>query len=209
MLDMGYLTYAPDHQYLRGSDHAIVVLALTTDSAIVHDPNGYPAVPLPLDDFLEAWQRDIYTSKPYGLWRIGPQDDPPTAEVIWERTLGRARENLARTSERIADDTVAIYGPEGMRALAAHLRAHPDRDLGVLPYFSWRVSGQRCLDSTTFLHERLLEAAQIRWEECQLYGALQQATAANNRSELPVLLERLAEQEAHVIEALGAPDSAA
>jgi hypothetical protein len=46
------------------------------------------------------------------------------------------------------------------------------------------------------------EAAAIRWEECQLYGALQQASVANKRADLPVLLERLAEQETRFIAAL-------
>src|SRR5258708_7794668 len=69
MLDMGYLTYMPEHRELRGVDHAIVVLALQPDVVIVHDPAGYVAVPLPLSDFLAAWQRDIYTVKPYGLWQ--------------------------------------------------------------------------------------------------------------------------------------------
>jgi hypothetical protein len=72
MLDMGYLTYAPDHEQVHGADHAIVVLARRPDATVVvHDPAGYPAAVLPVADFLEAWKRDIYTGKPYGLWRIG------------------------------------------------------------------------------------------------------------------------------------------
>ena len=43
MLDMGYLTYAPDHEHARGADHAIVVLARRGDTVVVHDPAGYPA----------------------------------------------------------------------------------------------------------------------------------------------------------------------
>ena len=82
MLDMGYLTYAPDHEHARGADHAIVVLARRGDTLVVHDPAGYPAALLPLANFLQAWQRDIYTGKPYGLWRIGAQREAPDAEAI-------------------------------------------------------------------------------------------------------------------------------
>jgi hypothetical protein len=72
-----------------------------------------------------------------------------------------------------------------------------------LPYFSWRVSAQRCLDSAVFLRERLPDAAAIRWEEALLYGELQQASAANERARLPGLLERLADHEMRFIAALG------
>jgi hypothetical protein len=203
MLDAGYLSYAPNYQSAAGADHALVVLALQSDRVIVHDPSGFPAVPLPLNDFLEAWQRDIYTGKPYGLWRIGAQGEPPAEETIWERTLARARENFARPSQRLASGPPLICGPDGMLALAKDIPTLPEHLLGALPYWSWRVSGQRCLDSALFLQERMPEAAAIRWEECQLYGALQQATVANQRNALPALLEQLAEQETRFIAALG------
>jgi hypothetical protein len=203
MLDMGYLTYSPNHRNQRGADHAIVVLALQPDSVVVHDPEGFAAVPLPLHDFLEAWKRDIYTGKPYGLWRIGAQGQAPDDEAIWESTLARARANFARTTEPLDGGITLVYGPEGMRTLAADMRADPERELGGMAYFGWRVSGQRCLDSAIFLRERLPDAAAIRWEQCQIYGALQQASAAGERANLPALLERLAEHEARFIAALG------
>lgn len=199
MLDMGYLTYAPDHQFSLGADHAIVVLARRPDVVIVHDPAGYAAVPLPLDDFLEAWRRDIYTGKPYGLWRIGKQGEPPTEEVIWKRTLARARENFTLPDETLPNGTIIHYGPNAMRLLAEDLNTYSERDLGALPFFSWRVSGQRCLDSAFFLREKLPEAAALRWEQCQIYGELQQASTPENRAALPGLLHRLAEYEERFI----------
>ncbi|GCE29870.1 hypothetical protein KDA_53540 [Dictyobacter alpinus] len=203
MLDMGYLTYSPTHRQAAGADHAIVVLALEPDEVIVHDPDGYPAVPLPLNHFLNAWKRDIYTGKPYGLWQIGAQGTPPTDGEIWEKSLDLARTHMARTSVTTADGVQLLYGPEAMRTLATDLQTLPDIPLGGLPYFNWRVSGQRCLDSAFFLKEHLPEAAAIRWEESLLYGRLQQATAANQRERLPDILHRLAEHETRFIAALG------
>ena len=202
MLDMGYLTYIPFHRELLGTDHAIVVLALQPDKVIVHDPAGFVAVPLPLSDFLAAWQRDVYTGKPYGLWLIGAQGTPPTDEEIWEKTLACARANLARPREAITDGLTLLYGPEGMQALAKDLQEWPERDLGALPNFCWQVSAQRCLDSAFFLRERLPDAAVIRWEECQIFGQLQQASTAKERAALPDLLERLADYETRFIAAL-------
>src|SRR5262249_16124920 len=124
---------------------------------------------------------------------------PPTEEEIWERTLARARANFARTPETFANGTTFLYGPDAMRTLADDLRAWPEIELEVLPYFNWRVSAQRSLDSAIFLRARLPQAAAIRWEECQIYGQLQQASAANKRAALPGLLEQLAESETRFI----------
>ena len=203
MLDMGYLTYAPDHEHARGADHAIVVLARQPDAVMVHDPAGYPAALLPLGDFLEAWKRDVYTGKPYGLWRIGAQRAAPDADTIWERTIAHARDLYRRADEALAPGVMEHFGPNALRLLAADLRAAPQRPLGALPYFNWRVSGQRCFDGAMFLRERLPGAAAIRWEQCQLYGAIQQASTSAGRSRLPELLERQADREAAFISALG------
>jgi hypothetical protein len=202
MLDMGYLTYAPNHEAAHGADHAIVVLTREADRVIVHDPAGYPCVPLALNDFLEAWQRDIYTGTPYGLWHIGTQSEPPDTETIWNSTLARARENYAKTDEEIGSGVALLYGPGAMRTLAADLRAKPERNFGALPYFNWRVSAQRCMDSAIFLRERLPEAAAIRWEETRVYGEIQQATVEERRGQLPNLVEELADYETAFIAAL-------
>ena len=146
MLDMGYLTYAPDHERARGADHAIVVLARRPDALIVHDPAGYPAALLPLADFLQAWQRDVYTGKPYGLWRIGEQREEPSVDAIWEGAVAHARELMGRSDEALAPRLMAHYGPNALRLLAEDLRAQPERGSWALPYFNWRVSGQRCVD---------------------------------------------------------------
>ena len=202
MLDMGYLTYAPDHEHALGADHAIVVLARRPDTVVVHDPAGYPAAILPLADFLEAWRRDVYTGKPYGLWRIGAQREVPGADAVWDRTIAHARELYARTDEPIAPGVMVHYGPQALRLLAADLRAQPERSLGALPYFSWRVSGQRCFDGATFLRDHLPGAAAIRWEQCQVYGEIQLASTSADRSQLPGLLERQADLETAFISAL-------
>jgi hypothetical protein len=203
MLDMGYLTYAPDHQHALGADHAIVVLARRPDAVVVHDPAGYPAALLPLADFFQAWQRDIYTGKPYGLWRIGAQREAPSADAILDGAIAHARELYTRSDELVAPGVTAHYGWQALRLLAEDMRAESQRNLGALPYFSWRVSGQRCFDGATFLRERLPEAAAIRWEQCQVYGEIQQASTSASRFKLAGLLERQADLEAAFITALG------
>lgn len=203
MLDMGYLTYVPDHANALGSDHAIVVLAHQPGMLTVHDPAGYPAASLPEADFLEAWRRDVYTGAPYGLWRVGGQRETPANGAILDGAIANARALFTRADEEIAPGVTLRFGPGAMRLMAADLRATPERGLGGMPYFNWRVSGQRCFDGATFLRERLPGAAAIRWEQCLLYGALQQASLNAGRSRIPDLLERQADLEEAFIDALG------
>src|SRR5579863_10742127 len=47
-LDLGYLSYNPNHGYLAGEDHFVVVLAVESDHVLIHDPQGYPCAILPL-----------------------------------------------------------------------------------------------------------------------------------------------------------------
>jgi len=203
MLDMGYLSYAPGHIYTRGVDHAVVVLKRTDDTVLLHDPAGFIAVPLPLSDFLEAWKRDVYTGKPYGLWQIGAQRSQPDEQEIWERTLTYARE-LCTRQEQVSDKGRFICGPQGIRALAADIRAAADPELlRSFAYWSWQLSGQRCLDGATFLRERLPEAAALRWEQCLIYSQLQYASVASEIDKATELLERLADYEERFIAALG------
>ena len=89
-----------------------------------------------------------------------------------------------------------------MRILAADMREAREFPLGGLPYFNWRVSGQRCLDSAFFLREKLPVASALRWEQCQTFGELQEASSLKKRAVLPELLERLAEQEERFIASL-------
>ena len=91
---------------------------------------------------------------------------------------------------------------ESLRLLAADLRAEPERSLGALPYFSWRVSGLRCFDGATFLRDRLPGAAAIRWEQCQVYGEIQ-AIVLRDRPRLVELLQRQADLEEAFVAALG------
>jgi hypothetical protein len=126
----------------------------------------------------------------------------PETDVIWDRTIAHARELYTRADELVAPGVIAHYGPQALRLLAGDLHAEPQRSLGALPYFGWRVSGQRCFDGATFLRERLPGAAAIRWEQCQLYGEIQLASASAGHSQLAGLLERQADLETAFITAL-------
>lgn len=199
MLDMGYLTYSASHQHAHGADHAIVALGFEGDNLIVHDPDGYVGVPLPISDLLEAWKRDIYTGIPYGTWAIGKRIRVPSEEVIWRLTIERAKENFRRPSADMGYQQI-FCGPEGMLTFAEDLSANPELQIGGLPFFSWRVSAQRCFDSANFVHQRLPQASEIRRQQAFVYGQLQRVSVHNDRATMIDLLKQQAELEARFID---------
>ena len=203
MLDKGYLTYAPDHRLLLGSDHAVVVLGMDEEHMVVHDPAGYPATPLPLADFVESWSRDVYTGKPFGTWIIGERLRVPSAEEIYRRALTLGLANLERRST-VTDEEAQRFGPEGIEALADDLESGLAQPmLPLLAHFSFRVSGQRCYDSAAFLDEAperlanaaLSDAADVRHSQALVYGKAQLAAAQGDTRAIALALRELAPLE--------------
>ncbi len=70
-VNMGYLTYNPNHPYLLGADHYILVLSIEEDYVQVHDPKGFPCAALPMENLLKAWRAEgmdlVYTDEPYTM----------------------------------------------------------------------------------------------------------------------------------------------
>jgi hypothetical protein len=210
MLDMGYLTYAPDHCWLLGSDHAVVVLGMDEERVVVHDPAGYPATPLPLADFVEAWRRDVYTGKPFGLWIIGARRYAPAREEIYQRALALGLGNLERVPSA-AHASIERFGPAALEELADDIESgHAAPMLAKLAHFSFRVSGQRCYDSAAFLDEApermanaaLRHAADVRRSQALVYGKAQLAAAQGDTRAIALALRELAPLESTFSQAL-------
>jgi hypothetical protein len=210
MLDMGFLIYQPDCRYKRGSDHALVALELLDNVVIVHDPDGYIHVPLPLKAFLEAWKaKNIYTGKSYMLWTISERVCSPSPEEIYRKALELGLCNMRRSPKIIDEHVQLLFGPEALRSLAEDIRARQvGRWLRVYAFFSFRVSGQRCFDSALFIRDapfrnRYLERAfQFRIEQAARYGEAQLAAATKKSRQVAEALERIAALEEVFAEAL-------
>ena len=56
---MGELPYHPDSRGANGDDHFVLALGIEGDEVVVHDPAGYPAVPLGLEALERAWRADL------------------------------------------------------------------------------------------------------------------------------------------------------
>ena len=84
-LDMGELSYFPNARGANGADHFVLALRIEDGAVVVHDPAGYPAMPIGVEALDRAWRADLIAYRrghiPYGgtpplaskgLGRCGP-----------------------------------------------------------------------------------------------------------------------------------------
>ena len=69
-LDMGYLTYNPNHVNLKGIDHFVAIYDLVENDIYLHDPAGYPCMRMDLNEFLQAWKAEniYYKRGSFSMW---------------------------------------------------------------------------------------------------------------------------------------------
>ena len=213
MLDAGFLTYDPNHLHLRGADHAVVVLDVRNADVVVHDPNGFVATPLRLEDFLAAWRADgIYTGKARMAWVIGARERRPSLEEVYRGALELSLDNLRRVAPPKRGNVAVLFGPAAIRALAHDVRADLIAPRWKQSYTHWafRVSGQRCHDSALFIRAapfcdaRFAQVAELRLAEAGEFGRAQAALTGGRTTEAAIALERLAALEEEMTEALAA-----
>ena len=58
-LDMGELSYHPNVRGANGVDHFVVALHKEDGAVVVHDPAGYPAMPIDVEALGRAWRADL------------------------------------------------------------------------------------------------------------------------------------------------------
>lgn len=203
-VDMGYLSYSPWRRLQAGSDHYLVLTHFDGETPIVNDPDGYLQAPLPIEDLLTAWraERIGYREGPYSLWIVKERERSPTKEELYRKTLELGLQNLKLNESKAIREGVMYQGPEAIEMLAEDIkRNRSSRWLGFYAVFSFRVSAQRCFDSSQFIaeapfaNEHLRRASQVRMAQARLYGRAQWQ-ASNKRFEpLAQTLGELAELE--------------
>jgi len=87
-LDMGYLTYNPNHIHLYGVDHFVSVYDLDDEFIYFHDPAGFACMKIQFEDFLPAWQaQEIdYKRGAYSMWGNFKRVANPDASAIYLAT---------------------------------------------------------------------------------------------------------------------------
>lgn len=201
-IDMGYLSYNPNHQYQMGGDHFVAVMAIENEHVLMHDPQGYPCAFLPVQEFLNAWQADSinYKEAPFTMRSKFRHVEQVSRQKMIERTLPLIRENLTANP----GGPVAYGGVEALTLMAQTLRDEAASDLkGTMQYFALPLAAKRNMDGAAFLHEAgKEEAAQIMERQAVLYGEAQYHAAHGQWEKVADLIERVAELEQQLIAAV-------
>lgn len=201
-LDMGHLTYIPGHDMYAGSDHYVVAHAIDDDRVYLHCPQGFPAATLGLADLAPAWRADRigHPGGPYQRWLDLRPVAHPSAEEIYRQAIAHFA-----AVYRAQPDLGAVVGPKAIRQLADDVRAgSPPEDLvGFLSFFALPLGARRALDYARFFADggdtRLSE---LKLTQSQLFGDAVQATHGREWTRLADALDRLADTEADVEQAL-------
>ncbi|KAF4173828.1 hypothetical protein CNMCM8927_006593 [Aspergillus lentulus] len=195
-LNMGYLSYNPNHTALNGADHFVVVLGVDDEKGMVllHDPAGYPAVLLPLEEFIKAWRGEgiEYINQPFVFRSHFRHVEDVSRPVMIERTIGILQ-------DQIKSNVMFPGSSGGVSALRLTLDAVKNGLPSVvddLAVFTFPLAARRYLDARDFLSEAgLMDAAEIMEQQALLAGQAQYPAAHGNWKEVILVLERLMDLE--------------
>lgn len=200
-LNMGYLTYNPNHAYLLGADHYVVVLSVEENHVLVHDPKGFPSVALSLENLLNAWRAEgmdlAYTDEPYIMRTDFRPVDAASRQQMIERTLPYIGTNLRQELWK-----PGVYGGVvALRMLAQTFHAQVPERLAVhLFYFALPLGLRHKVDVQLFLREgNQSEAAELIEEQASLLGQAQYAGVQHEWAAVAALIEQVATLEERLL----------
>ncbi|ONI79834.1 hypothetical protein ALI144C_24185 [Actinosynnema sp. ALI-1.44] len=156
-LDMGLLSY----QTAGAGDHYVVVLEVTDDVVLLHDPESHPYATLPIAQFVAAWEGKAvtYSTESFVL----------RSKFVRDRAVSEVDALWASVPQAIrwldgASDAVLEMASRSFDADTRTLWAH----------FGIRVGTRRLADASANLAALgLTESARVLDEQARLVGGLQ------------------------------------
>ena len=163
-LDMGELSYHPNARGANGVDHFVLALHPEDDEIVVHDPAGYPAMPIDVEALGRAWRADLieYRRGAYRRWHSPARVEDPSPAQIAEAAIQSFGQ--AYRDSRTIDDASTVVGPEAVVTLVSAIRGRELRDSGLehLRRFALPLGARRALDYSWYLRALHSELADLK-----------------------------------------------
>ena len=163
-LDLGELSYHPNARGANGVDHFVLALHAEGDEIVVHDPAGFPAMPVDVEALGRAWRAELieYRRGAYRRWHSPARVEEPSPGQIAEAAIQSFAE--AYRDSMATDDPNLVGGPEALEALVAIIRGRELRDSGLehLRRFALPLGVRRALDYSWYLRELNPELADLK-----------------------------------------------
>lgn len=197
-LDMGYLSYDPDHTHKRGADHFLVALKIDGDLLQVHDPQFFPFALLPITDLKKAWDATGigYAAAAYSFRCNFRSQRSVSRDQMLVETLKTAREAIGST----ASGPVMYGGPQAFEMVASVLRTDPsDKFTEVLLSFALPLGARRCLDAACLFDAAgQSEAARLSVAKAEAYGHAQYYAVRNDWKATAAVFDSLSLTESQI-----------
>ena len=184
-LDMGHLTYNPNHTILYGVDHFVTVYALDGQYLYLHDPAGFACMKVTFNDILEAWKaEDIdYKRGSYSMWGNFKKVKSPSQTEIYQETARIMKNRYLNGQNGVLECYAKAVAENGLNTEQKQLHQ----------YFSFKLAAVRNLYLSKFLKDHDPKGARFKEELTTLFGQAHLSCLKEDYQELAHLLYQIAE----------------
>ena len=184
-LDMGHLTYNPNHTILYGVDHFVTVYALDGQYLYLHDPAGFACMKVTFNDILEAWKaEDIdYKRGSYSMWGNFKKVKSPSQTEIYQETARIIKTRYLNGQSGVLECYAKAVAENGLNTEQKQLHQ----------YFSFKLAAVRNLYLSKFLKAHDPKGARLKDKLATLFGQAHLSCLKEDYQELAHLLYQMAE----------------
>ena len=184
-LDMGHLTYNPNHTILYGVDHFVTVYDIDNQYLYLHDPAGFACMKVAFKDLLEAWKAETidYKRGSYSMWGNFKKVKNPSQTEIYQETARIMRRRYLNGQNGVLECYAKAVAENGLNTEQKQLHQ----------YFSFKLAAVRNLYLSKFLKNHDPEGARLKEELATLFGQAHLSCLKEDYQELSNLLYQIAE----------------
>ena len=184
-LDMGHLTYNPNHTILYGVDHFVTVYALDSQYLYLHDPAGFACMKVAFNDILEAWTAEAidYKRGAYSMWGNFKKVKSPSQTEIYQETAKIMKNRYLNGQNGVLECYAKVVAENGLNTEQKQLHQ----------YFSFKLAAVRNLYLSKFLKNHDPEGAGLKEKLATLFGQAHLSCLKEDYQELAHLLYQIAE----------------
>ena len=184
-LDMGHLTYNPNHPILYGVDHFVTVYAVDGQYLYLHDPAGFACMKVPFSDIIEAWKAEAidYKSGAYSMWGNFKKVKSPSQAEIYQETASIMKNRYLNGQNGVLECYAKAVAEHGLNTEQKQLHQ----------YFSFKLAAVRNLYLSKFLKDHDPAGARLKEKMATLFGQAHLSCLKEDYQELAQLLYQIAE----------------
>ncbi|WP_001178516.1 hypothetical protein [Streptococcus sp. oral taxon 071] len=184
-LDMGHLTYNPNHTILYGVDHFVTVYGIDDQYLYLHDPAGFACMKVTFNDIIEAWKAEAidYKRGAYSMWGNFKKVKTPSQTEIYQETARIMKTRYLDGQRGVLECYAKAVAENGLNTEQKLLHQ----------YFSFKLAAVRNLYLSKFLKDHDSEGARLKEELATLFGQAHLSCLKEDYQELAHLLYQIAE----------------